>query len=302
MIGKGKDSLVLSSMDFLRSQSNLISLLPQFVRKLYSPRYVGRGLVTFLVLLACLGPILLPITSTANYATRLQPPSFTFGLGTDGLGRDILPLLFYGLRVSLGLSLAAVGLGFLIGTSLGLIAGYIRGGFDLLIGWITDILLAFPSILLAIAIATVMGPGLLSTTLAVATVQVPIFTRLSRSLALSVREQPFVDAVRALGATPLRILWLHILPASLSPLLVQATLALGTATLEAAGLGFLGLSAQPPTPELGTMVADAFKDGYALSAPWTILSPGLMIMLMVLSFNLLGDELRDALDPKTQLR
>ncbi len=286
-------------MDFLKSRSNSLSLVLKKVVRLYHPQYSGVALVLFLVLLAILSPILLPIEPVANYTSRLQPPSFRHCLGTDGLGRDILPLLFHGLRISLGLSLAAVGSGFVIGTSLGLMAGYARGGLDLLVGWITDILLAFPSILLAIAIATFREPGLVSTALAVAIVQIPTFARLSRSVTLSARDQPFVDAVRALGASPLRILWTHILPFSLPPLIVQATLAMGTATLEAAGLGFLGLSAQPPTPELGTMVADAFRNGYALSAPWTILSPGLVIMLLVLSFTLLGDGLRDRLDPKT---
>ncbi len=254
--------------------------------------------------MAFFGPMLLPVelSTASDYTTRLQPPSLTYYLGTDGLGRDILPLLFYGLRISLGLSLIAVSLGLCLGASLGLTAGYARGWVDLCVGWVTDILLAFPSILLAIAIATVMGPGLVSTAIAVAAVQVPIFARLSRSLALSIREKPFIDAVRALGATPLRILWRHLLPASLPPLVVQATLAIGTATLEAAGLGFLGLSAQPPTPELGTMVADAFKNGYAFSSPWTILSPGLMIMVMVLAFNLFGDELQDRLDPNVKSR
>jgi peptide/nickel transport system permease protein len=275
------------------------------LKRLYhlNSNYLGIILVGLLLLLALLGPVLLPVElAVSDYTTRLQPPSLTHYLGTDGLGRDILPLLFYGLRISLALSLAAVSMGLFIGTSAGLAAGYVRGRFDLFVGWVTDILLAFPSILLAIAIATVLGPGLVSTALAVAIVQVPIFARLSRGLALSIREKPFIDAVRALGATPFRILWRHLLPSSLSPLLVQATLAIGTATLEAAGLGFLGLSAQPPMPELGTMVADAFKDGYALSAPWTILSPGFMIMLMVLAFNVLGDQLQDRLDPRIESR
>lgn len=285
-------------MDFLKSRSNPLSLVLKNLTRLYHPQYLGAALVLFLGILAILGPFLIPAEPAANYTTRLQPPSLRYWLGTDGLGRDILPLLLRGLRISLGLSLTAVGSGFLIGTSLGLMAGYARGGLDLLVGWVTDILLAFPSILLAIAIATFREPGLISTALAVAIVQIPTFTRLGRSVTLSAREQPFVDAVKALGASPLRILWVHLLPFSLPPLLVQATLSIGTATLEAAGLGFLGLSAQPPTPELGTMVADAFRNGYALSAPWTILSPGLMIMLLVLSFTLLGDELRDRLDPK----
>ncbi|HBB35478.1 MAG TPA: peptide ABC transporter permease, partial [Cyanobacteria bacterium UBA9273] len=142
------------------------------------------------------------------------------------------------------------------------------------------------------------GPSIPSVMIAVGVVQVPIFIRLTRSMVLSLREQDFVQTVKVLGATPARIVFHHILPASLGPVVVQATLAIGTATLEAAGLGFLGLGAQPPTPELGTMLSDAFKGGYSLSSPWTILFPGLFITLTVLAFNLLGDGLRDALDPR----
>jgi peptide/nickel transport system permease protein len=134
--------------------------------------------------------------------------------------------------------------------------------------------------------------------IAVGIVQIPIFIRLTRSMVLSLREQQFVQTVRAFGATPARIIFRHILPASLAPLVVQATLSIGTATLEAAGLGFLGLGAKPPTPELGTMLSDAFKNGYSLSSPWTMIFPGLMITIIVLAFNLLGDGLRDALDPR----
>jgi peptide/nickel transport system permease protein len=169
---------------------------------------------------------------------------------------------------------------------------------DTLISWLTDILLAFPSILLAIAIVTVTGPSLQSALIAIAIMQIPIYIRLTRAMVLSLREQEFVLAVRALGATPTRIIWRHILPASLAPIIVQATLSIGTATLEAAGLGFLGLGAQPPTPELGTLLADAFKGGYSLTSPWTTLFPGLFITLNVLAFNLLGDGLRDSSDPR----
>jgi peptide/nickel transport system permease protein len=232
-----------------------------------------------------------------DYSARLQSPSLSHWLGTDGLGRDLGMLVIHGMRISLGISAVSVGLGLTVGTSLGLMAGYFRGGVELVTGWVTDILLAFPSILLAIAIVTVMGPGLTSTILAISLVQVPIFIRLSRSMVLSLRERSFVDAVRALGASPGRILVRHILPASVTPLMVQTTLAIGTATLEAAGLGFLGLGVQPPTPELGTLLSDAFANGYALSAPWTILGPGLVITTLVLAFNLLGDGLRDSLDP-----
>lgn len=240
------------------------------------------------------------LITPGNYTERLQPPTAIHWFGTDGLGRDLFRLTVMGLRNSLAMSLAAVGLGCLVGTSLGILAGYVRSWTDLLIGWLTDILLAFPSILLAIALITVLGPGLLSTTVAVAIVQVPIFIRLSRAQVLALREQAFVEAVQALGASPLWLMGQHLLPASLPALLVQAALMLGTATLEAAGLGFLGLSAQPPTPELGTMLADAFTGGYALSAPWTILSPGLMLMVMVLLFNSVGEQLRQQLAPKSQ--
>jgi peptide/nickel transport system permease protein len=210
----------------------------------------------------------------------------------------VLTLVWYGIRTSLVVSLISVGLGLAVGLLLGLVAGYFRGQLETTIGWVTDILLAFPSILLAIAIVTVTGPSLPSVMVAVGVVQIPIFIRLTRSMVLSLREQEFIQAIRALGAAPGYLLFRHILPASLAPIVVQAALSIGTATLEAAGLGFLGLGAQPPTPELGTMLSDAFKGGYSLSSPWTTLFPGLFITLMVLAFNLLGDGLRDGLDPR----
>jgi peptide/nickel transport system permease protein len=260
---------------------------------------IGLGITLTIIILALLAPILNPYNPATdrNYTARLQPPSLDHWFGTDGLGRDILDLVWYGLRTSLFIGLVSVGLGLIVGVVLGLIAGYFRGGLETVIGWFTDILLAFPSILLAIAIVTVTGPSISSVMIAVGVVQVPIFIRLTRSMVLSLREQDFVQTVRSFGATPGRIIVYHILPASLSPLVVQGTLSIGTATLEAAGLGFLGLGAQPPTPELGTMLSDAFKGGYSLSSPWTILFPGLFITLTVLAFNLLGDGLRDALDP-----
>lgn len=261
---------------------------------------VGLGLSIVLFLLALLAPVLHPYdpATDRNYLARLLPPSPAHWFGTDALGRDILTLVWYGIRTSLLISIVSVGLGLLIGLGLGLIAGYARGKVEAVINWLTNILLAFPSILLAIAIVTVTSPSLQSVMIAVGIVQIPIYIRLARAMVLSLREQEFVQAVRALGASPLHILSRHILPASLPPIVVQATLSIGTATLEAAGLGFLGLGAQPPTPELGTMLADAFKGGYSLTSPWTTLFPGLVITLMVLAFNLLGDGLRDSLDPK----
>jgi peptide/nickel transport system permease protein len=270
-------------------------------RLLKSPSgLIGFVLTVGLVLMALLAPILRPFdpATARNYLARLKPPSLEHWFGTDGLGREILLLVWYGLRTSLFIGLVSVLLGLFIGVLLGLVAGYFRGWLETVIGWLTDILLAFPSILLAIAVVTVTGPSIPSVMIAVGVVQIPIFIRLTRSMVLSLREQEFVQTVRAFGATPARIIFLHILPASLAPLVVQATLSIGTATLEAAGLGFLGLGAQPPTPELGTMLSDAFKGGYSLSSPWTILFPGLFITLTVLAFNLLGDGLRDALDPR----
>ena len=262
---------------------------------------IGFVLAIALILLALLAPILHPYdpATDRDYLMRLKPPSAQHWLGTDGLGRDVLILVWYALRTSLSIGLVSVLLGLMIGVLLGLVAGYFRGWLDTGIGWLTDILLAFPSILFAIAVVTITGPSLPSVMIAVGIVQIPIFIRLTRSMVLSLREQEFVQTVIAFGATPARIIFRHILPASLAPILVQATLSIGTATLEAAGLGFLGLGAKPPTPELGTMLSDAFKNGYSLSAPWTILFPGLTITLIVLAFNLMGDGLRDALDPRS---
>jgi peptide/nickel transport system permease protein len=261
---------------------------------------IGFFLAIAIVLLALLAPVLHPYdpSTDRDYLARLKPPTAQHWFGTDGLGRDVLVLVWYGLRTSLSVGLVSVLLGLMIGVLLGLVAGYFRGWLDTGIGWLTDILLAFPSILLAIAVVTISGPSLASVMIAVGLVQIPTFIRLTRSMVLSLREQEFVQTVIAFGATPARIIFRHILPASLAPIVVQATLSIGTATLEAAGLGFLGLGAKPPTPELGTMLSDAFKNGYSLSAPWTVLFPGLMITLIVLAFNLLGDGLRDALDPR----
>ncbi|MBF2001725.1 MAG: ABC transporter permease [Synechococcales cyanobacterium M58_A2018_015] len=279
-------------------QSSFQKARKRFLRSI-SAR-IGLFLTVAIVLLAILAPVLRPFdpATARDFAARLSPPSVTYPFGTDGLGRDMLSLVWYGIRISLLVSLVSVGLGLIIGTFLGLIAGYFRGWSERMISWLTDILLSFPSILLAIAVATVIGPSLQSVMIAVAVVQIPIFIRLTRSMVLSLREQGFVQTARAFGAKPERIIFNHILPASLAPLVVQATLAIGTATLEAAGLGFLGLGAKPPTPELGTLLSDSFTNGYALSAPWTIILPGLMITLIVLAFNLLGDGLRDSIDPR----
>lgn len=263
---------------------------------------IGLFLTIALFAIALLAPILRPyeLGSDRDFIARLQPPNLTHFLGTDGLGRDLLTVIWYAIRTSLLISLVSVGVGATIGLILGLIAGYFRGWSDAVISWVTDILLAFPSILLAIAIVTVTSPSLQSVIIAVGVVQIPIYIRLTRSVVLSLREQDFIQAATAIGATSTQIILRHILPGSLTPIVVQATLSLGTATLEAAGLGFLGLGAQPPTPELGTMLSDAFRGGYSLTSPWTTIFPGLAITIVVLAFNLLGDGLRDGFDPRSR--
>ncbi len=261
---------------------------------------IGLVMAVLLVLLALLAPVLKPYNPATDrdYLNRLKPPSAERVFGTDNLGRDIFTRVIHGSRISLQVGLVAVALSLVVGTLLGLLAGYFRGGLELLIGWMTDILLAFPSTLLAIAIVAVVGPSLTNAMIAVSVTQIPVYIRLTRSVVLSARELDYVQAATALGAPNQRILLRHLLPNALPPIIVQATLSIGTATLETAALGFLGLGAQPPAPEWGAMLSDAFRGGYALNSPWTMIFPGLFIMLTVLAFNLLGDGLRDALDPR----
>ncbi|GIW34582.1 ABC transporter permease [Meiothermus sp.] len=261
---------------------------------------IGLVMAVFLILLALLAPVFKPYNPATDrdYINRLKPPSAERVFGTDNLGRDVFTRVIHGSRISLQVGLVAVALSLTVGTLLGLIAGYFRGGIEALIGWITDILLAFPSTLLAIAVVAVVGPSLTNAMIAVSITQIPVYIRLARSVVLSARELDYVQAATALGAPNRRILLRHLLPNALPPIIVQATLSIGTATLETAALGFLGLGAQPPAPEWGAMLSDAFRGGYALNSPWTMIFPGLFIMFTVLAFNLLGDGLRDALDPR----
>ena len=258
---------------------------------------IGFSIIIFFILIALFAPLL---TSTPydeqNLADRLHPPSEEYWLGADHLGRDIFTRLVYGARVSLMVGFFAVTGALVFGTLLGVIAGYFGRWVDMLISRIFDILLAFPSILLAIAIVAIIGPSLQNALLAIAIINVPIFGRLVRSRVISLREDEFVMAAKAQGMKHGRIIFHHILPNSLAPIIVQGTLGFGTAILEAAALGFLGLGAQPPTPEWGQMLADS-RDFIQL-APWTVIVPGVAIVLVVLGFNLIGDGLRDALDPK----
>jgi peptide/nickel transport system permease protein len=233
----------------------------------------------------------------ANLGARLKPPTAAHPFGTDSLGRDILVRVLHGTRVSLGLAISAVAVATVVGAALGFLAGYLRGRVDLVVMFCMDIVLAFPATLLAIAIVAMIGPGLRNSLFAISLVSIPAYARLSRSSVLGLREQEFVLAAQGLGGSAWRVLLSHIVPNSLPPLIVQTTLSIAFAILEAAALGFLGLGAQPPTPEWGAMLADSYKY-FTSGAWWVFCFPGAAIMLSVLAFNLLGDGLRDALDPR----
>ncbi|SER06458.1 ABC transporter permease [Piscibacillus halophilus] len=257
----------------------------------------GFFIIVFFIIVGIFAPLLTSHgIDDQELVNRLQPPSSEHWFGTDDLGRDILTRIAYGARISLLVGFIAVTGALIFGTLLGIIAGYFGKWVDMVISRIFDILLAFPSILLAIAIVAILGPSLQNALVAIAIINIPIFGRLVRSKVLSLREEEFVMAAKAQGLKNGRIIFHHILPNSLAPIIVQATLGFGTAILEAAALGFLGLGAKQPTPEWGYMLSNA-RDFIQL-APWTLVFPGISIMLVVLGFNLIGDGLRDALDPK----
>lgn len=258
---------------------------------------VGAGIVLFFVLLAIFGPRIAPEGINEQVlADRLLPPSSEYWLGTDDLGRDIFSRIIHGAQISLKVGFFSVIGSVVVGSMLGIIAGYYGRWVDTIISRIFDIMLAFPSILLAIAIVSVLGPNLMNALIAIAIINVPNFGRLIRSKVLSIKEDEYITAAKGIGMRDARILISHILPNSMAPVIVQGTLAIATAILEAAALGFLGLGAQAPAPEWGKMLADS--KNYLQSAPWTMIFPGLAIMLTVLGFNLMGDGLRDALDPR----
>jgi len=258
---------------------------------------VGAGIVIFFVLLAIIGPFIAPQgINEQDLTKRLLAPSADHWFGTDDFGRDIFSRIIHGARISLWVGFFSVILSVIIGSLLGIIAGYYGKWIDTIISRIFDIMLAFPSMLLAIAVVSVLGPSLQNALIAIAIINVPNFGRLIRSKVLSVKEEEYIVAAKAIGMRDSRILFSHILPNSITPIIVQGTLAIATAIIEAAALGFLGLGAQAPAPEWGKMLADARK--FLLNAPWTMIFPGIAIMLTVLGFNLMGDGLRDALDPK----
>lgn len=259
------------------------------------------GFVGFLLCLVVVGAaIFAPQLAThapaaQSIRSRLQGPSERHLLGTDNFGRDVYSRILYGYRTSIGTALGAVVIATIAGGLAGLVAAYFGGWSDRIIMRAMDILLAFPIILLAIAVLAVLGPGSVNTGLAIGIVYTPIFARLARGPALTVLAWDYVAAARALGASPLRIVLRHVLPNIAAPLMVQITLSLSTAILVEASLSFLGLGTQPPTPSLGLMLSDS-RD-FLLLSPWTSVFSGLAILLASFGFNLFGDGLRDLLDP-----
>ena len=263
----------------------------------------GLLVVCTLLLVALLAPWLAPHPPfQTNSAAFLQPPfwqeggSTTYLLGTDAIGRDILSRLMYGARLSLSIGAAVVLLALVVGVTLGLVAGFYRGVLEVAIMRLMDIILTLPSLLLAIVIVAILGPGLINAMLAVAVVVLPHYVRITRAVVITEVSKDYVTAARISGAGTLRLMFSEVLPNCAAPLIVQASLGVSTAILDAAALGFLGLGAQPPSPEWGTMLADARE--FVMRAWWVVTLPGLMIVAAVLAFNLLGDGLRDALDPK----
>jgi len=265
----------------------------------------GLVFVIAVLLMAAFANVLAPYPpDLTNSAVFLKPPawqaggSWAYPLGTDAIGRDILSRLIYGARLSLTIGIAVVALAIVVGIALGLIAGFLRGIVEIAIMRLMDIILTLPSLLLAIVIVAILGPGLMNAMLAVAVVVLPHYVRITRAAVITEMSKDYVTAARASGAGRLRLMLSEVLPNCAAPLIVQASLGVSTAILDAAALGFLGLGAQPPAAEWGTMLADARE--FVLRAWWVVTFPGLAILVTVLAFNLLGDGLRDALDPRAE--
>lgn len=288
--------LVTSNLQAPIEQGSLLVIGRRILR---NRAFVLGGIVVLMFLMLAIVPQLFtsydPIGK--NLSERLLSPSAAHWFGTDDLGRDIYARVVYGARISLMVGLLSVGIALVIGSLIGVVAGYFGGNIGEVLMRVIDILLAFPSILLAILIVAILGPGLINAMVAIGIVNIPIYARLLRSTSLQIRNNEFIEAAHAMGASHTRIIFHHILPNCLSPLIVQATLGIGAAILETAGLSFLGLGAQPPTPEWGTMLAQG-KD-FIRTAPWTLFFPGIAITMVVVAFNLMGDGLRDLIDPRT---
>ncbi len=263
------------------------------------PAVFGAVLIALFVLMAATAPVIAPYDPLANdWLALRQAPSWAHPMGTDDLGRDVLSRVIWGAQTSLLAGVLSVLLALAVGTPFGMLAGYLGGAADLVISRITDALLACPQLMLAIALAIFMGASLLNATVAIGLSTVPIFIRLARGQTLQIKAEPYIEAARAVGSPGWRILFLHILPNLVAPLIVQCTLSIAVAIIAEAGLSFLGLGRQPPAPSWGNMLT--VGRNYISNAPWLSIWPGLCICLAVLGFNLVGDGLRRALDPKSR--
>ncbi|MBT1160074.1 ABC transporter permease subunit [Aminobacter anthyllidis] len=264
---------------------------------------IGLVFFIFLVLVAIFAPLIAPHDPTQQYRDAvLVPPVWQEGgradflLGTDAVGRDMLSRLIYGTQFSLFVGVIVTTLSLVVGVVFGVIAGYFRGWVDTAIMRVMDIILAFPSLLLALVLVAILGPGLVNAMIAISLVYQPHFVRLARAAVMSEKSRDYVVAAKVAGASHTRLMFKTILPNCMAPLIVQATLSFSSAILDAAALGFLGMGAQPPTPEWGTMLAEARE--FIQSKWWVVTLPGVAILITVLAINLMGDGLRDALDPK----
>ena len=294
--------MVVRAIDTVRERPERVEVggeLADLWRRLRRSRaaVVGAGIVTAFVLLGVLAPVLVPFNPIqGDLNDRLQSPNATHWLGTDELGRDLLSRIIFGAWVSLQIQVVAVVLALVVGVMLGLVGGYFGGRVDNVIMRCMDSLLAFPGIFLALGIIAALGPGLFNLMLAAGISSVPQFARIVRASVLSLKEREFVEAALALGSSSGRVMFRHLLPNCLAPIIVQSTLRMATVLLTASGLSFLGLGVQPPMPEWGAMLSNARS--YLIVAPHVATIPGLAIMVVVVGFNLFGDGLRDTLDPR----
>jgi len=294
-------SLAVEALPGLRRRSPERKGLQHLARRFAQNRLAFAGFIVFagIVMLAALAPWIAPASPVrTNFGAVLQAPSARHLMGTDELGRDVLSRAIFGARASLEAGLISVGLAIAAGVPLGIVAGFYRGRLDDVLMRLTDAMLSFPQLILALAVAAVLGPGLAKAMIAIAVVLAPIFMRVMRAQVLTEREREYVDAARAMGAADRRIIWRHLLPNSLAPIVVQGSLAVASAIITEATLSFLGLGTQPPTPSWGSMLNAAQQ--YLSQAPWLSFWPGVAIGVTVFATNVAGDGLREIWDPRTR--
>jgi len=294
-------SLAVEALPGLRRRAPERKGLQHLARRFAQNRLAFAGFIVFagIVMLAALAPWIAPASPVrTDFGAVLQAPSARHLMGTDELGRDVLSRAIFGARASLEAGLISVGLAIAAGVPLGIVAGFYRGRLDDVLMRLTDAMLSFPQLILALAVAAVLGPGLAKAMIAIAVVLAPIFMRVMRAQVLTEREREYVDAARAMGAADRRIIWRHLLPNSLAPIVVQGSLAVASAIITEATLSFLGLGTQPPTPSWGSMLNAAQQ--YLSQAPWLSFWPGVAIGVTVFATNVAGDGLREIWDPRTR--